>query len=72
LPAERPGGDVRVTEVRDEHRHPSMIRFRTAAFTRPSDKRQNARDPDAARTRPSAGRVLADGGQPLVSETGSA
>jgi hypothetical protein len=49
-----------------------MIRFRTAAFTRPSDKRQNARDPDAARTRPSAGRVLADGGQPLVSETGSA
>jgi hypothetical protein len=49
-----------------------MIRFRAAAFTRPSDKRQNATDPDAARTRPSAGRVLADGGQARTSQTGSA
>jgi len=49
-----------------------MIRFRTAAFTRPSEKRQNATDPHPARTQLSAGRVLADGGQPSISQTGSA
>jgi hypothetical protein len=40
LPAKRPGGDVRVTEVRDQHRHSPMIRSRACDSTEPSETRQ--------------------------------